>query len=324
MNIEKLKEELKLYKEDSIGICVYALLKENPSKPIKLDIEIGALEELKSLFLAHIQNEIIDKDELSLMKLSSSDERGNVIYEYDLEIPQELSALDFVLKNDNIELLNLNKYNFLDIKALIIEIGNNKNQIVLYKTMAPVNVFSRKHFFLKKHRCRLEQITDDFLRITPDFQIIRVNDKLLIFNLPTLERNFGFHDVIKREAKLSCSAIRSINLLANPDVLVELIEDVKYARKLTKIAKHSPVLKAKIRNKQIISFCKTFPNLKNKFRFNDNEDQIILDTKVSKDLFIKVLMDDFLTSELTKYNYISLAKDNLSENKDENNTVELS
>lgn len=321
MNIEELKNELNSYKENNIGICVYALLKTEPSKPIKLDIEIEALEKLKSLFLGHIQSEIIDNNELSLIKLSSSDERGNVIYEYDIEIPKELSSLDFVLSNDNIDLLNLKNHDFMEIKALIIEMGNNDKQIVLYKTMAAVNVFSRKHFFLKQHESRLEQITDDFLRITPDFQIIKVDGKLLILNLSTLERNFGFHDVIKKEAKQGCSAVQSINLLANPDVLVELIEDVKYARKLTRIAKHSPVISANIPNKQIISFCKNFPSLKNKFRFNENEDQIILDTKVSKDLFIKVLMDDFLTSELTKYNYVSLAKDNLSDPVDKNNTV---
>ncbi|WP_240068822.1 hypothetical protein [Enterobacter hormaechei] len=34
-----------------------------------------------------------------------------------------------------------------------------------------------------------------------------------------------------------------------------------------------------------------------------------LDTKVSKDLFIKILMDDFLTSQLTQFYYESLAKD---------------
>lgn len=38
---------------------------------------------------------------------------------------------------------------------------------------------------------------------------------------------------------------------------------------------------------------------------------ITLDTKVSKDLFIKVLMDDFLTSQLTQFYYDSIAKDAL-------------
>ncbi|MUI52384.1 Kiwa anti-phage protein KwaB-like domain-containing protein, partial [Pseudomonas aeruginosa] len=44
-------------------------------------------------------------------------------------------------------------------------------------------------------------------------------------------------------------------------------------------------------------------------RFNEEGNKVVLDTKVSKDLFIKVLMDDFLTSELTKFHYASVAKD---------------
>ncbi|MCY3628153.1 MAG: DUF4868 domain-containing protein [Gammaproteobacteria bacterium] len=46
-----------------------------------------------------------------------------------------------------------------------------------------------------------------------------------------------------------------------------------------------------------------------RIRFNDREDKIVLDTKKSKDLFIKLLMDDFLTSELTSYHYESVVKD---------------
>ena len=44
----------------------------------------------------------------------------------------------------------------------------------------------------------------------------------------------------------------------------------------------------------------------------------MLDTKTSKQLFIKLLNDDFLTSELTRLYYDSLAKDFI-EMEDNNN-----
>ncbi|HBB7571144.1 TPA: DUF4868 domain-containing protein, partial [Escherichia coli] len=91
----------------------------------------------------------------------------------------------------------------------------------------------------------------------------------------------------------------------------ELIDDVKYARKLTRVAKSSPVILANIENEKIIEFCKIYPVLVNRIRFNEDGTKITLDTKVSKDLFIKVLMDDFLTSQLTQFYYESLAKDAL-------------
>ena len=169
-------------------------------------------------------------------------------------------------------------------------------------------------------RC-IKSIDDEFLRVSSNFQLIRVNDKLFVIDLKSLEKNFGFHEVIKREATLGVNAVESMLLVENTEVLRELIDDVKYARKFTKVAKSSPVIKARIPNQDIINFCKIFPKLAGKIRFNQAEDKILLDTKVSKDLFIKVLMDDFLTSELTKFHYESVAKDGLDE---DNNEVEES
>ena len=51
--------------------------------------------------------------------------------------------------------------------------------------------------------------------------------------------------------------------------------------------------------------------ISNKIRYSEDGSQFALDTKVSKDLFIKLLNDDFLTSELTQLYYDSLAKDNI-------------
>ena len=128
-----------------------------------------------------------------------------------------------------------------------------------------------------------------------------------------MEKSFGFHEVIEKEALLGVEAVEAVELLENPETLYELIQDITTARKLTKIAKNSPVLRANIENHHIIAFCKSFPALKGKIRFNANEDKIQLDTKVSKNLFIQLLMDDFLTSELTSFHYTSLAKDEANE-----------
>ncbi|GAB7198395.1 Kiwa anti-phage protein KwaB-like domain-containing protein [Dickeya oryzae] len=107
-------------------------------------------------------------------------------------------------------------------------------------------------------------------------------------------------------------SISDMNIITDIEVIRELIDDVKYARKLTRVAKASPVIAAGIDNLSIINFCKTYPTLKGRIRFNEDETKISLDTKVSKDLFIKVLMDDFLTSQLTKFYYDSIAKDALA------------
>ncbi|MFV0562779.1 anti-phage protein KwaB [Malaciobacter mytili] len=318
MNEQELKDALQFYYDnfDEIGVSVYAILRDKEN-PVKLDIESDALGGLKTLFLDSVQKTVLDNDELNILNLSTSDDRVNAIYLYDVDVPDELSCINRVISTDNLPLMNIADTTLSDVQALLIEIGNNENQVVLYKTMAPINIYGRASFFLKKSKTRLTQIDDEFLRVSPNFQLMKVNDNLFVLDLKSLEKNFGFHEVIKREATLGVTAIETMLLVENTEVLHELIDDVKYARKFTKVVKSSPVIKARIPNQNIINFCKAFPRLIGKIRFNQNEDKILLDTKVSKDLFIKVLMDDFLTSELTKYHYESVAKDSVDEDSNE-------
>ncbi len=311
MTIEQLKAELQRFydNEAELGLTAYALLKdpENPG-PYKLDIESEAGQDLKQLFIDSLQQTLSEPPELTLLPLSSSDERSNSIYHYDLEQPAELNVLQQVMRSDNLPLLNLAEVELSGIKALLIEIGNHIGQIVLYKTIAPIQVFSRKSFFLVKAQHRLEKIDDEFLRISPGFQLMQINDQLIVIELQTLEKHFGFHQIIKKEAEKGINAIASLDLLDNPEVLQERIDELAYARRLTKVAKDSAVLQQHVPNDTIIHFCKSFPKLSGKIHFNESEDKIKLDSKQSQDLFIKLLMDNFLTSELTQQHYESLAK----------------
>jgi hypothetical protein len=312
MNAEELKAALQLFYNnyDEIGVSVYAILKDpNVIGAKKIDIEADALQGLKRLFIQSLRDCITDRDDLSVLNLSTADERVDAIYVYDIELPAELLSMEGVIGADNLPLLDLVDVDLSSIKALLIEIGNNIGQIVLYKTMAPVNIFGRTSFFLIKSRHRLVEIDNEFLRISAGFQLLLINGELLVIDLSAIERSFGFHEVITREAALGIASIEAMELIQNPDVLHELLDDVKYARRFTKVAKSSPVMKAGVPNASIINFCKTFPKLTGKIKFNEQGDKIVLDTKLSKDLFIKLLMDDFLTSELTKYHYESVAKD---------------
>ena len=67
-------------------------------------------------------------------------------------------------------------------------------------------------------------------------------------------------------------------------------------------------------NAQVIAFVGAHPAHRGKFRLSDDGSKLKLDTKVSQDLFLKLLNDDFLQSELTKRYYASLAKDDVDDN----------
>lgn len=312
MTKEQIDEHLApLFAEQGIGITLYVVLNSTNSKIVKkADIQSDSQPELKNMFLQSINEKIILNEGLSVIPLSSADERKNVIYKYDLEIPEELNVIDEIITNDNIDQFSFNENDISDIYALLIEIGNSESQIVLFKKIYSVNVFKRGQFFIKKASTRFEKIDDEFLRIDPNFEFIRIAESLFIVKIETLEKFFGFSEIIQREANKCLNEIIESDILDNPEVFQELITDISFARKLTKVAKDSPVL-GKIPNSAIISFAEHFPALKGKIKFNEEKTKIRLHTKTSRNLFLKLLNDDYLQSALTQMYYDSLAKDKL-------------
>jgi len=266
---------------------------------------------LGQLFVNAIQSHIIAKDDYVVLPLSTADERGKCLYQYDLELPQELQLLENVVGNDNLQNFDFTNDQLSSIDSLIIVLADDNNEISLFKKLSPVEVIGRAGYILWKSNQRLERFNDQLLRISSRFQVIRVSGELIIIDLNAIEKSFGFHDVITREATASLSVIRDMQIVSNIDSLEELVGNVSFARKLIKVARSSPVIRLNIPNANIIAFAKSHPLTKKKMRFNEDGTQFNLDTRVSKDLFIKILNDDFLTSELTKLYYDSLAKDDI-------------
>lgn len=311
MNKAELNQSLDFLNNPTgeLQIILYASFKEQTIK--KLDIKAEDLPPIRQLFVDSVNRAVIDKEEFSVIPLSTADERGNCFYEYDLELPEELQLLESVIGNDDLEIFNFNNDAFANIEALVIVLADDNNELSVYKKLSPVEVLGRGGYILWKSNQRLERFEEQLLRISPGFQVLRVYDNVIILNLNTIEKSFGFHDVIKREAAIGLEAIREMSIVSNIEALEELVDNVSFARKLTKIAKNSPVIRNNIPNANIIAFSKTHPAIKNKLKCINGDSQFTLDTKISKDLFIKLMNDDFLTSELTRLYYDSLAKDSI-------------
>jgi len=326
MNKTELDDSLQFLIEPNgdLQIILYAIL-EGEEEPRKLDVNADDLPHISSIFVEYIQSTILGKSDYSVLPISTADERKNCFYTYDLELPTEFVLLSSVIGNDNISNFHFRNDQLSQIEALIVVLADTENELSLYKKLSPVEVIGRGGLILGKAFAseRFERFEDQLLRISPKFQILRVNEEIVIIDLNAIERVFGFHDVIEREAIKGLNAIREMSIISNIDTLEELISDVSFARKLTRVARSSPVIQQKIPNSNIIAFSKKHPATKRKMRYNENESQFSLDTRVSKDLFMKILNDDLLTSELTKLYYDSLAKDGIQEEESETENPEV-
>ena len=311
MNKIELNQHLNfvLQPNGELQIILYGCFAEGIVK--KLDVKGDDLPAIVQLFVDSIKERILNKDDYSVIPLSTADERTKCFYEYDLDIPKELETLETIIGNDQLEVFDFRNDALSDIHALIVVIADNNHAISLYKKLSSVEVIGRGSYLFWKANQRIERFNNQLLRVSGNFQLIRVENKIIILDLNLIEKSFGFHDVIKREATIGLNAIKEMGIVSNTNVLEELIDNVSFARKLTKIARNSPVIQNNIPNVNIINFSRTHPAVKGKIRYTKDGNQFSLDTKVSKNLFIKLLNDDFLTSELTRLYYDSLAKDNI-------------
>lgn len=321
MEAKVLKDKLDGILQQKNGIIMYAVLKKDETKIIKLinvadeGGEKAGEKDTSEILLEGFTNivkttfETYD-DSTKVLPLSSADERKNGLYQYDLdELPEEMKFMKEVLIEDsNIVTMNFNDDKLQQITAFIIVIGNSDNNIVLYKHQYPIGLLKRDKCMLTPipHKNRLKKVEEDILRVDFNFQFCLFDNKFFVSDIDKMEKICSFHTLITNEAKKSIDLIKKFDILDNIEVLEEELDNVTFARKLTRVYKDSKVL-GKVLKKTIVEFTKNHSYfIKNPLKCVD--DKFVLDTKKSRDTFIKLINDDFLKSELTNYEYESLAK----------------
>jgi hypothetical protein len=316
MDMDALRARIsEIITNEACGAEFYFLLEANGQISIKrADVDAGAQTELTQNFIDSISGTILLNDELSLVDISSADDRAHAIYRYDLpEIPAQLTNLGEVLQRDNFDVFNFESDDLKHLQGILILLGHGQQQLALYKHQYPVALLKRDSSFSLvrvRNQNRLVKLDDDILRINSKFEFMRVGDHYYIVDIKTLERFFGFHDAIRNVATQGIANITQAGLVSDTQPLTARLDDISFSRKLVRAARASPVLGV-IPNAQVIAFVDTHPALRGKFKLSEDGMKIKIDTKVSQNLFLKLLNDDFLQSELTKRYYASLAKDNL-------------
>ena len=318
---DAFKEELNNILKAPRQMQLYFVLKSKEGFVLRLaDIEDEKTEpEIQSLFEAFIENDLLSNDDLRIRSLSTADDATNTVYKYDYEThPEELALFrDF----DIGEAINIQKFNFDNDKlsslfGYIVYIGSMSNGLLLFKKHYPISLIKRESFLLGayKDKKRFEKLpSEDIIRLNGEAQLLRVNGIIYVLDIGVLQKNLGFIELITKAALDSVNAIESLEILDDIDVLKDTIEEPSFARKLSRIKNTSPIFRLGITKEQIVEFSKTNPGLAGGFKYSEDGSRIRLDTKKSKQLFLKMMNDSFLRSELTKQYYEASAKDNLTD-----------
>lgn len=320
MKIEELKANIDSVMNDSYSLQLYFVLRQDNQFVLRLaDLEDdSAAPELEALFTDNIRNRVLENDDLALCQLSTDDERDNAIYHYDYETyPDELG----VFKDFNITTaisvtpkFDFSKDDLGTLFGYIIYIGTMQNGIVLFKKHFPISLIKRDSFLLGavKDKRRFEKVSgEDIIRMNGSIQLLKVNEQIYVLNIKMLERNMGFTELIHKAAAQTVTSIEELGILEDIEVLKDSVAEVSFARKLSKVKRTSPIFKLGITKETIVEFTKTTAELAGKFKYSADGLTIRLDTKKSKDAFLKLMNDAFLRSELTKQYYEASAKDQL-------------
>ncbi len=314
MNKKQIIEKIKKVKQSKSTIGeLHFLLKEERVLRGNVDEETQ-----KSLSEAFIQDlfDFFSNEEVQIMNLSEIDDRSNVIYLYDYEGQiKEFEVIKSIIRNDAYENYSFKHDNIKNLKAYIMTYVNEDCKLTIIQQHYPFYLLKKDTNILLNFSGsnQINKLDGDIFRLSCSFDFLIIDDELYIKDINKLETKYAFHEIIKSNALSSIEQIKKLNLVEDISELKVLVENITYARKLIRASKKSPVLN-EVPKQEILSFICSYSNgyLLDKIKLNKNKDSLVLKTQEAKRIFIKLLNDDFLLSELTKHKYDSLAKDEVN------------
>lgn len=300
------KEQLKAsLNYQNISSSLFFQMKDGTIKRANIENQI-ALPNMTSNYVSAINSQIINNETLNqIVNISVADARKNVLYKYDLQYyPDKLQQVNALSDGDVCANFIYGQDDLSQIYAYIVIIHCADKDIMLYRKFHPINIY-KKGMIMWWQVNRFDFVDEDLLKLDNSFDFLKVDNIWYIINLNVLEQNMGYEGILQKETKPIIEKIKSIDIIEDYQKFDVFCENITFAKKILRASK-SPVLD--LQAALIIEFTKNYASLRNKFSYSENG-KIIISSREKMNLFMKLLNDDLLKSELTQRHYESLAKD---------------
>jgi hypothetical protein len=314
MTLEQLQEKLKFLYNDDVrkDISIYAT---TPTTGLRLfNIENQFLDELKVAFIEEIKA-VTDNpsDNFTLENYSSSTKRLDAIYLYDIsdQLKPEMQSLKDVKESVDLDNFVVNPENSIDqVNGLYIVIKSDEHVISLYKHIFGVDkIYAQRNLFIVRSHDQFVKQTESMLRISSSFQMLCVDDEIIMTDIQKLERIMDLKEVLTNRAAEHIAKIVNERQLVKDSVQLERVsKEPTMAKKLIHALTDGKVFSQNISNAAIIAFARS-KGAKLNMSFEGN--QFDLKNKIEAKRFIKLIDDDYLTSELTREDYEANQKQEL-------------
>jgi hypothetical protein len=307
--IEKLNHDSPLY------LTMYFVFKGAEEPIVKMvDLAPELITSLATKFKDFLVKNYT-KDDLKSGNLSSADERNYDYLIFDVDIPSPLDELKKVSENPELPKYKYSTDKDLSLDGYLFIIGNAEIEFSFFKEHYPVDIVNRESFTLlgfniTQDDTRFVPASDsDIFKISDKIDLLQIDNALYVLNPNVLERNFKVLNILNTMASAFIDEINK-GFVENVAYIHEIIsQKPAFARKVLRVNKKSPVMGLPFGN--IKAFVEGHPHLKGKLGFNTDGSKFQLTTKISAELFVKLMDDDFLKSELSQQLYDSIAKDGI-------------
>ena len=209
------------------------------------------------------------------------------------------------------DLFVINPENSIDqVNGLYIAIRSANHVISLYKHIFGVDkIYAQKSWFLVHSNEQFVKQQESMLRISPTFQMLCVDDEIIMTDIQKLERIMDLKEVLTNRAAEHIAKIVNERQLVKDSVQLERVsKEPTMAKKLIQALREGKVFSQNISNAAIIAFARS-KGAKLNMSFEGN--QFDLKNKIEAKRFIKLIDDDYLTSELTREDYDANQKQEL-------------
>jgi len=282
----------------------------------KADVQEEDQKKICKHYTDALNNAFVLNDEIELLNLSQEDERKNVLYEYDFD--EYLEVFEFISQvvnvEDEIDICPVSSEMISKITDVIILLGKSDSYVILYQKYSPVQLVKKdKMALLKGNGNRLRILEEDILRLSDKIHLFKAQEKYYIFNITVMEKQLGFSKLITQKATKGLEEIQKKGLVEDISLLEEGVNDLSVAKKIASISLNSPIFEKNVPNHAIFEFVNKHPLLSRKLKLNKDKTKIDISTKIGRKLFLELMNDDFLHSELTKIEYSTKAKNSISE-----------
>lgn len=311
LNEEQIRKRLKEYCDNSAqcGLEAFVVKKDSPKlKRMSLSEELNEQGKnfrtiLKEMFFEILEEKFLAQEcEYVDGRQLADNQHKNLIFE------QGDSFHPFPYLSDTNEIAEFTSEDLIDAFGLMFCVRKGTETLWIYQHLWSIMVPNKKKTNPMARLMRFEnQIVfaeqrESLLTIAKKIDIIIMNNHLITSNTTLLQKYFGFQDYIYQSAQQTVQCIVQKNLVKNTEKLTEYISrgKAKYAKKMMRIGS-SKVFD--LTQDQLINKVNTLPRWQGKFNFDQDTNQIVLNTYSEVENLIDLFDERYTRSDVTDTEY---------------------